>query len=141
MSENIERPVFLRIEASDGEDSLGRRIRSGSAGELVVYPDCSDEGRAAYEAIRRLAVRQLDRNMALLMVVRHGNPDADEPNGMDFDAPNQPTEEQVDYLLDRARDVVDALEILKQLAPWTFDDDDEDEEPEPAPDPAGSETA
>lgn len=142
-SENVERPFFLRVEASDGYDSQDNPIRSGQAGELVLNQEAA---RDAVDGIRAAVVQRLDYDLALLTVLRHGCPDGEKDQingGLDFGAPNQPTEDQIEALLTRADRIVEALQVLRQLAPWTYDDgdDDGDDDRAPAPEPAGSECA
>lgn len=138
MSESIERKVRITVEASDGETPAGLPIWSGFPGTVEILPDLNDESRAAVEALRAYTVQRMDWWLAVLAVTRHGDPDRPETK-LDFSLPNQPTEDQVDGLLTRARHVVDALEVLKQLAPWTYDDGDGDDEDEPVgPDPEPS---
>lgn len=131
MPEDFTPRLRIVVESLWGD----RPTPSGTPGAIDINPDIQ---AAVVRALREAARGELDKALGFLVVLRHGNPDTDHP-GLDFDAPNQPTTADVEYLLHQAERIVAALEVLRELAPTVFPDDDDgddDPEPDPAPEPS-----
>lgn len=128
-TENLEPIVHFVIEGK-GYDGNEWTATSGTPGEMVVFPESSEEGRAVVEAMRAYAVTRLDYHITAAALVR---------NVLDFSVPNQPLESQVREIVKHLDSAGEAARVLAELAPWLYDDDEgDDPEPEPSPDPSSS---
>lgn len=96
----------------------------------VWSTDADEDSSAILRGLRKIAARRLAMSLLALSAGHQA---------LDFDAPNAPTEDDMQELITHAEHVLINLRALKQLAPEVIDDDGGDEEP--SPEPAGSETA
>lgn len=128
MADYQDPPLRLTIE---GLRWMGDEFEPlGTSGVMSLYGTDSDEDSSAVlRALRRILARRLSLSTPGLAVTF---------SALDFDAPNAPTEDDVNDLIGIAERIVDDLRALKELSPEVIDDDDDgDDEPtEPEPDPA-----
>jgi hypothetical protein len=129
-AENLEPIVNVTIEGI-GYDGDAWSMRSGTPGEMAIFPESSEHGRALVEAARAHAVAKLDYFMAAAAVVRES---------LDFSVPNQPLRDQVQSVQESLAKAAGFAQVLVELAPWLYDDgEDDDDEPAPEPSPEPSE--
>jgi hypothetical protein len=123
MSEYQDPPLRLQIQ---GMRWLGDDFKPvGPAASMDLYAtDTDEDSTTALRALRRLLVKRLQLSIPLLSV--HF---AD----LDFEAPNFPTEIDLDGLVQHAERIVDDLRALRELASEVVPDDDDDGGGEPEP--------
>lgn len=119
MNESVENHVRVTIEALEGERSDGTPTRSGTPGTIDISPEYA---RAAFEGLRAYAADRFDWWLGVLMIHRYQDPERPETK-LDFTAPNGPTKDQIAEMLTVGRRAIAALEVLHELAPWTYDED------------------
>ena len=94
----------------------------GTSGTISLYgTDYSDEEIAVLRSLRGIAVQRVTMNIASLAL---------RFDGLDFDAPNAPTTDDVKPLIESAEHLTEALRVLTELSPEVLPDEDEDEDEE-----------
>lgn len=135
MSELHDPPLVLSVEAMRW---MGDEWKPNGEGAASIKIHSTDNGEALGGQLIRLLRATVNERLKILIPMLHLTYEH-----LDWDAPNPPTEDDLAQLVAQGECVVEALRVLKQLAPEVIDDDEDDDEsdPEPSPEPEPSVSA